>query len=235
MPADGRDRDPRAIRAMFGRITPTYDRLNLILSGAMDRRWRAAAAAALLEAMGSEARVLDVAAGTGDLARAFIKRGARRVVGVDFTEAMLRRANEKYGGKGLNWIEADGLALPFADAAFDAAGVAFGLRNMIDRRAALAEMTRVVRPGGRVGVLEFSQPRGRLTRRLYDRYSSIVLPRLGRRISGTDASHYLRDSIREFWTREELAEAMREAGLTNIRVRSMAFGAVALHLGERRS
>lgn len=235
----GNDQSPERIRGMFAAITPAYDRLNHLLSGQMDRRWRRIAADEAVRGLEPCRRLLDVATGTGDLANALSQVVERSqnlrpdIVGVDFTGPMLKQALKKYGTYGFRWIEGDGLHLPLPDAAFDACTIAFGLRNMVDRPRALAEMARVVRPGGRVVILEFSQPRNRLIRAGYDWYSYQVLPRVGAWLSGSRAYLYLADSIRDFWGAEELAEQMRRAGLTDVRYRPLMFGVVALHAAVR--
>lgn len=238
---EGSDQTPEKIRSMFERISPSYDRLNLLLSGAMDRRWRARMADEMTRGLRPITRVLDVAAGTGDLANAIRRRAAGSaagaaplVVGADFTRSMLVRARKKFGADGYQWIEADGLRLPFADAAFDLSSIGFGLRNMADRRAALAEMARVVRPGGRVGVLEFSQPTHPVFRALYDFYSFTIMPRVGHWLSGSSAYLYLPQSIRSFLGPEELAALMREVGLVNVRWIPLAMGSVVIHVGEKK-
>jgi demethylmenaquinone methyltransferase/2-methoxy-6-polyprenyl-1,4-benzoquinol methylase len=157
---------------------------------------------------------------------------APRGAGVDFTRPMLIEAARKYGRR-IGWIEADGLALPLRTGDWDAVTIAFGLRNMADKPAALAEMTRVVRPGGRVAVLEFSQPPGRIFRALYDWYSLKVMPRVGRWISGSDAYLYLAESIRGFWGPEELSQRMHAAGLRDVRAIPMMGGVVYLHVGVK--
>lgn len=219
---------------MFAGIAPTYDLLNRLLSGSVDRGWRRAAARELLAAPTPERPLLlDLATGTGDLARELIRRApGARVAGADFTGGMLRLARKKFGDAPHFWVEADGLRLPFADASFDACSVAFGLRNMADRRAALAEMRRVVRPGGRVLVLEFSTPSNPVVRAFYEWYSFSVMPRLGKWISGSDAYLYLPSSIREFPSAEALAEVMREAGLEEPRFRRLTFGVACIHVGR---
>jgi demethylmenaquinone methyltransferase/2-methoxy-6-polyprenyl-1,4-benzoquinol methylase len=248
----GDDQSPERIRGMFAAIAPTYDRLNHLLSGRLDRRWRALAARAAVEGLRPCRRLLDVATGTGDLARA-LERAARRewrnaggssvngnaamtppiIYGADFTRPMLVRAGSKYGWNGFRWIEADGMRLPLPDGAVDACTIAFGLRNMMDRAAALAEMARVVRPGGRVVILEFSRPTNPLVRTLYDFYSHRVLPRVGAWISGSDAYRYLAASIREFWGPTALVDQMRLAGLTDVRWRGLMLGVVCLHVGVK--
>lgn len=238
----GGDQTPEKIRSMFERVSPTYDRLNFLLSGAMDRRWRARMARELTAGL-EVRRALDVAAGTGDLTRAVRRRveqsgragaPAALFIGADFTRPMLARAAEKYGWEGYRWVEADGLRLPFADGSFDVCSIGFGLRNMADRRVALAEMARVVRPGGRVGILEFSQPSNPIFRTLYDWYSFKIMPRVGYWLSGSTAYLYLPESIRKFIAPKELAALMEEVGLANARWIPMALGSVVIHLGEKK-
>lgn len=241
---EGSDQTPRKIRGMFGAISPTYDRLNRLLSGRRDCHWRRVTARRVVDGLAPCARVLDVATGTGDLARE-LDRAARReqrrrgetagieIVGSDFTRGMLTHAREKFLATDYRWAEGDGLNLPFASESFDAATVAFGLRNMVDRTRALAEMTRVVRPGGRVAILEFSQPRMPVFGWFYDLYSFRIMPRLGAWISGSDAYLYLAESIRAFWSPEELSEQMRNVGLREIDARPMMFGVVYLHIGTK--
>lgn len=231
------DQRGAVIRGMFEQITPTYDRLNILLSGAVDRWWRRRAAALLLERLEPRGRVLDVATGTGDLARAVRKRGgeATRVLGLDFTRPMLERAKGKFGTDGHRWVEGDGLTLPCPGGAFDACCIAFGLRNMADKPAALREMLRVLRPGGRIGVLEFYEPPNPVFRRLYNFYSFQVMPRVGKWLSGSDAYGYLTSSIRSYWSVEEALKQVAAAGFENVRAVPMTFGVAVLILGERPS
>jgi demethylmenaquinone methyltransferase/2-methoxy-6-polyprenyl-1,4-benzoquinol methylase len=235
----GDDQAPDAIRDMFADVSPTYDLLNGLLSGRMDRRWRRQAARSALDGLAPCRRVLDLATGTGDLAGELARVAARRrptapiVHGADFTAPMLRLAPQKWGWEGFRWTQADGLRLPYADGAFDAVTIAFGLRNMADRQAALAEMARVTRPGGRVAILEFSRPPNPAIRALYDFYSRRVMPRVGAWISRSRAYLYLADSIREFWGPEQLSERMGEAGLADARFRRLLFGVVCVHVGTR--
>lgn len=238
---------------MFQAITPTYDRLNRILSGSLDQRWRRRAAREALQGLAPCANLLDVATGTGDLAWELARTADRlhpdknqachsgaparnqiaRVTGVDFTGAMLRQAQRKFGGGRFRWIEADGLRLPLEGGQFDALTIAFGLRNMVDKPAALAEFARVLRPGGRVAILEFSQPPNPLVRALYDFYSFTVLPQVGRLISGSDAYLYLAQSIREFWGPGELAQRLVHAGFKEVRAIPLMMGVVYLHVGVK--
>lgn len=220
------------VRAMFDRIAPRYDLLNRAMTAGLDGRWRQAAAAAADVAAGD--RALDVCTGTGDLALALADRTTPlgEVVGVDFAPEMLRRAQAKAAGRReLRFIAGDALALPFPDAAFDAATVGFGIRNVADLDAALREMARVVRPGGRVVILEITTP-ARL-RRFYELWFDRVVPRLGR-LLGRDAAAYayLPASVRRFPAPPELAGRMAAAGLRDVRWRPLAGGIVAVHHGR---
>jgi len=233
-PRSGTDQNPERIRAMFARITPRYDLLNRLLSAAQDGRWRRRLVEETTAGLEPCRRLLDAATGTGDVAgAAFRRRPTARVVGVDFSRPMLLRARTKFARRpAMAWIEADALRLPFRDGAFDAALVAFGLRNMVDRAAALSELGRVIRPGGRLGILEFFEPPSPLVRRVYGLYSSWVMPRVGRWVSGSEAYGYLPHSIRCFWSPEELGRAMRQSGLVRLRRWSLSAGIVGLHVGE---
>ncbi len=220
------------VRAMFDRIAPRYDLLNRAMTAGLDGRWRATAAAVADVAAGD--RALDVCTGTGDLAFALADRvtPSGEVVGVDFAERMLDRAREKAQGRtGVRFEAADALDLPFADDAFDAATVAFGIRNVDDLDRGLAEMARVVRPGGRVVILEITTP-ARM-RRFYELWFDRVVPRLGR-LLGRDAAAYayLPASVRRFPAPPELAARMAAAGLRDVRWRPLAFGIVAIHHGR---
>ena len=228
---------PDRVRRMFGEITPAYDRLNFLFSATLDRRWRRRAAREALGGLRPCAHALDIATGDGDLAAtlAHVAQGPMTVIGLDFTRAMLTRARQKYDALPIRWIEADGIRLPLADGAVDAVTIAFGLRNMTDRAGALREMTRVARPGGRVAILEFGQPRGRVLRAFYDFYALRIMPRIGRWISGSDAYAYLARSTRAFWSADRLADEMRRAGLTAIRVIPILRGIVYLHVGEKQA
>ncbi|HEY6031571.1 MAG TPA: ubiquinone/menaquinone biosynthesis methyltransferase, partial [Gaiellaceae bacterium] len=144
---------PDAVRTMFDRIAPVYDAMNRVMTAGLDRRWRRITAEAVVREGDA---VLDAACGTGDLALADAKAGGR-VTGLDFSERMLERARRK--GPGLEWVQGDALALPFPDASFDAATVGFGVRNLDDLEAGLRELRRVLKPGGRLGVLEITRPR----------------------------------------------------------------------------
>jgi demethylmenaquinone methyltransferase / 2-methoxy-6-polyprenyl-1,4-benzoquinol methylase len=220
------------VRAMFDRIAPRYDLLNRAMTAGLDGRWRQAAAAAADVAAGD--RALDVCTGTGDLAFALADRVTAfgEVVGVDFAERMLELARAKGEGRpGVRFEAADALALPFADAAFDAATVAFGIRNVDDLDRGIAEMARVVRPGGRVVILEITTP-ARM-RRFYELWFDRVVPRLGRLLGRDGAAYaYLPASVRRFPGPPELAARMAAAGLHDVRWRPLAFGIVAIHHGR---
>ena len=218
---------------MFDRIAPRYDLLNRAMTAGLDGRWRRAAAAAADLAAGD--RALDVCTGTGDLALELAHRTtpSGEVVGVDFAEEMIARARAKAARRGsaARFAAADALALPFDDGAFDAATVAFGVRNLDDLDAGLAEMARVVRPGGRVVVLEITTP-ARL-RPFYGLWFDRVVPRLGRALGRDGAAYaYLPASVRRFPGPAELAARMEAAGLRDVRWRPLAGGIVALHQGR---
>lgn len=224
------------VRRMFSEITPAYDLLNRVFSGRLDRRWRKLAARSATNQLSPCARLLDLATGTGDLAEELGKAAPHaKIYGADFTRPMLERAAQKFGRGRYEWIEADAMAMSFHDGCFDALTIAFGLRNIQDRPAALAEMARVIRPGGRVAILEFGRPRNRLWRALFEFYSFTIMPRIGRLVSGSSAYLYLARSIREFWNEAELSRRMQDAGLERIQVTPLLGGIVYLHVGTKRS
>ncbi|HXY85822.1 MAG TPA: bifunctional demethylmenaquinone methyltransferase/2-methoxy-6-polyprenyl-1,4-benzoquinol methylase UbiE [Gaiellaceae bacterium] len=216
--------EPDAVRRMFDRIAPVYDAMNRVMTAGLDRRWRRFTAEAVVR---PGDRVLDACCGTGDLAVAAERIGGK-VTGVDFSESMLARARRK--APELEWVNGDLLALPFDDAAFDAATVGFGVRNVEDLERALAELRRVLRPGGRVGILEITRPRG-LLRPFYRLWFDVVVPLLGKVLPGGSAYTYLPASVRRFPGPEELAELMRRSGFGDVGYRLMAGGIVALHTG----
>jgi len=218
---------------MFAEVAPGYDRANHALSLGVDLWWRHQAVAMTGVVRGE--RGLDVCAGTGDLSLALQRCGAE-VVGADFCAPMLVRAAAKVEQRSARprFLAADALALPFGDAGFDFATVAFGIRNVSDPRAALREMVRVVRPGGRVVVLEFCKPRFPLLASAYRFYFRFVLPALGSWICGTKngAYRYLHDSVMGFPERDDFLLLMREAGLQSPRMRLLTGGIAALYRGE---
>ena len=230
-----------AVRQMFGRIVRRYDTMNRLMTGGRDVAWRRLAVArALADRDPAAASVLDVATGTGDLALAVAAGGAATVVGIDFAAPMIRAAAAKGrdGGRSTRvaWIVGDALALPFPDRTFDACTVAFGLRNMADYGAALREMTRVLRPGGRLVCLELTPYRRPVLGRLFGWYFRRVVPLVGGILSGDrDAYRYLPSSVAAFPTADALAALMRDAGLHEVSYRLLGGGTVAIHVGTKPS
>jgi demethylmenaquinone methyltransferase/2-methoxy-6-polyprenyl-1,4-benzoquinol methylase len=215
---------PDSVRAMFDRIAPVYDVMNRVMTAGLDVRWRRLAAESVVR---PGDRVLDAACGTGDLAVADRKAGAAHVTGLDFSEKMLERARRKAP---LEWVQGDMLALPFAASTFDAATVGFGVRNVADLELALSELRRVLRPDGRVAILEITQPRGAL-KPFFSLWFDRVVPLLGKVLPGGEAYTYLPESVKRFPTAERLADMLREAGFAEVRFRLMAGSIVALHSG----
>ena len=218
---------PDAVRTMFDRIAPVYDAMNHVMTAGLDRRWRAETARAVVS---PGHRVLDSCCGTGDLAIACLRAGGR-VTGLDFSERMLDRARTK--SDEVEWVEGDALALPFAEGSFDAATVGFGVRNLEDLGKGLGELRRVLRPGGRLAILEITTPRG-LLRPFYKLWFEGLVPLAGKLLPGGSAYTYLPASVRRFPEAKELAELMDSAGFEQVRYRFFAGGIVALHMGVAR-
>jgi demethylmenaquinone methyltransferase / 2-methoxy-6-polyprenyl-1,4-benzoquinol methylase len=221
---------------MFGRIAGRYDLLNHLLSGNVDKSWRRLVARTLSSSLVEGARVLDVACGTGDLSLTLARAGAASVVGLDFCRPMLEIARRKAdaGLRGLPFVEADALRLPFADESFDAVTIAFGLRNLAGVEEGLRELLRVLKAGGRVAVLEFSSPVVPGFRALFRFYFTRVLPRVGGLVSGSRGAYeYLPDSVSRFPDQKGLAALMREAGFGEVEYRNLTGGIAALHTGTR--
>lgn len=214
-----------SVREMFDRISPVYDAMNRVMSAGLDQRWRRLAAEAVVR---PGDRVLDACCGTGDLALACARAGGK-VVGLDFSEQMLARARRK--SQAIEWVQGDLLALPFPDGAFDAATVGFGVRNVEDVDRALAELARVLRPGGRFACLEITTPRGPL-RPFFRLWFDTIVPALGTFIPGGSAYSYLPASVRRFPSPEEVAASMARAGFVRVRWRLLGGGIVALHVAE---
>jgi demethylmenaquinone methyltransferase/2-methoxy-6-polyprenyl-1,4-benzoquinol methylase len=225
------DRQPGEVSAMFDNIAERYDLLNDALSLGQDRYWRSMVARAVRGRPGE--LVLDLAAGTGTSSRTFTTAGAR-CVACDFSLGMLRVGAARETDPGVAFVAGDALDLPFGDAAFDAVTISFGLRNVADPDAALAELLRVTRPGGRLVICEFSRLRPRPLDALYGQYLARVLPAVARRLSpSADAYDYLAESIRDWPGQSELARRMGDAGWAGARWLNLSFGVVALHLARR--
>lgn len=225
-----------AVRAMFAEIAPSYDRLNHLLSINIDRLWRRFTVSKLKDILARpDAVALDLCCGTADLTLELEKRA--RVIGCDFCHPMLVIGNEKVAAKQARraaLVEGDALRLPFADASFDVVTIAFGLRNLESVEGGLAEILRVLKPGGRAAVLEFSRPSLPIFRQAFEFYFHNILPRIGSLVSGSDgAYHYLPASVRAFPDQKSLAEMMRKIGYLNVRYHNLTGGVAALHLGER--
>ena len=218
---------PDAVRTMFDRIAPVYDLMNRVMTAGLDGRWRRLTAEA---AVRRGDRVLDACCGTGDLALADERAGGR-VVGLDFSERMLERARRKSAS--VEWVRGDLLELPFEDASFDAATVGFGVRNVADLERSLRELRRVLRPGGRLGILEITTPRGPL-RLFYRLWFDVIVPLLGRVLRGGSAYTYLPASVRRFPGPDDLAALLERAGFDGVSFRLLAGGIVALHTGTAR-
>jgi demethylmenaquinone methyltransferase/2-methoxy-6-polyprenyl-1,4-benzoquinol methylase len=210
---------------MFDRIAPVYDAMNRVMTAGLDRRWRRIT---VEQAVRRGDRVLDACCGTGDLALAARAQGAD-VVGLDFSERMLERARAK--SSDVEWVRGDVLALPFDDASFDAVTVGFGVRNVDDLEAGLRELRRVLRPGGRIGILEITQPRGVLAP-FYRLWFGRAVPLLGKVLPGGAAYTYLPASVRRFPGPEALAALLESAGFSAVRFKRFAGGIVALHVAE---
>lgn len=216
---------PDAVRTMFDRIAPVYDAMNRLMTAGLDVRWRRLAAQAVVR---PGDRVLDAACGTGDFALADLRAGAGEVVGVDFSARMLERARRKSAA--IEWVPGDLLALPFGDGSFDALTVGFGVRNLSDLERGLGELRRVLRPGGRVAVLEITPPRGVL-QPFFSVWFDRLVPAAGRLLPGGGAYSYLPASVRRFPRAEELAGLLEQAGFADVRFRLLAGSIVALHTG----
>ncbi len=234
-PAGESDGKTEQVAAMFDAIAPRYDLLNRVLSMGTDRRWRRKAVRVL--GRHRPRHVLDVATGTGDLAVEALSVGAESVVGVDIAERMLEVGRRKIDRLGLadrvTLRYGDALRLPFEDATFDAALVAFGVRNFENLESGLAEIHRVLRPGGLLVVLEFSRPRHFPVRQLYGMYSRFVLPAIGRLLSGDSGAYrYLPASIRVFPDGEDFLAVMRNAGYDHAVDERLTFGVASIYTGQ---
>ncbi|WP_433352337.1 demethylmenaquinone methyltransferase [Microtetraspora malaysiensis] len=229
------DKQPHEVAAMFDRTARRYDLVNDVLSLGQDRLWRKATATAIDAGPGE--LVLDLAAGTGTSTDAFTLLGARAIA-CDFSLGMLRTGVERRGGSGLSgggvrgvtFVAGDALRLPFADGAFDAVTISFGLRNMADTHEALRELLRVTRPGGRLVICEFSRPQIKPFELVYSQYLMKLLPPVARMVSSNpDSYEYLAESIREWPDQAALARIIQESGWGRVAWRNLSLGIVALH------
>ena len=233
------DKSAPRVRQMFGEIAGRYDFLNHLLSLNVDRYWRWRTVRRVPPAPGT--KILDMCTGTGDLALAYHRAsgGAVQIVAADFCHEMLaigRQKGSKAGAKGeLTFIEADAMQIPLPDNEFNIVSVAFGLRNVAETDAGLAEMVRVCAPGGRVAVLEFSTPQWRPFKAVYGWYFRHVLPRIGQFFARNKQSayNYLPESVGEFPQGEELVEMMRKAGLSEVQYQRLTFGVATLYVGVK--
>jgi demethylmenaquinone methyltransferase/2-methoxy-6-polyprenyl-1,4-benzoquinol methylase len=217
---------PEQVRSMFDRIAPVYDGMNRAMTLGLDRKWRRLTAEAVVR---PGDRVLDACCGTGDLALAAARAGGR-VTGVDFSGEMLARAERK--APEFDWVQADAAALPFPDESFETVTVGFGIRNLADLEAGLRELARVLVPGGRLGCLEITRPRGVL-RPFFRLWFDGLVPLAGKVLPGGAAYSYLPASVRRFPGPEDLAAAMQRAGFADVGWRLLGGGIVALHVGRR--
>ena len=215
---------PDGVESMFDRIAPVYDAMNRVMTVGLDRRWRRLAVEAVVR---PGDRVLDACCGTGDLAVAASRAGGD-VVGLDFSQRMLDRAARK--SQTVEWVRGDLLALPFEGGSFDAATVGFGVRNVADLDRALRELRRVLRPGGRLAILEITQPRGAL-KPFFSLWFDRVVPLLGKLLPGGKAYAYLPASVRRFPGAEGLTAVLEACGFGGVEVRLLGGTIVALHTG----
>jgi demethylmenaquinone methyltransferase/2-methoxy-6-polyprenyl-1,4-benzoquinol methylase len=215
---------PEGVRNMFDRIAPVYDVMNRVTTAGLDQRWRRATVRAVVR---PGDRVLDAACGTGDLAVIAAKSGGM-VTGLDFSPRMLERARRK--APQLEWVQGDLLALPFPNETFDVATVGFGVRNVADIVRAIAELRRVLRPGGRLAILELTRPRG-LLRWFYALWFDRMMPLLGKLLPGGEAYTYLPASVRRFPGPDELAAQLE--GFGDVAYRLYAGGIVSIHTAVR--
>ncbi len=232
------DEKTRLVRGVFDRVASRYDLMNDLMSGGIHRLWKAELIDRLNPRPGQ--KLLDLAGGTGDIARRFLARAGQGSAAIvcDINESMIRRGRDRSIDAGIIddilWTVGDAEALPFASGSIDACTISFGLRNVTGVAAALCEVRRVLKPGGRFLCLEFSRVEGRMLRRAYDLYSFAVLPRLGQLVArDRDAYQYLVESIRRFPAQKELATMMQDAGLEQVSWRNLSGGIAAIHAGWR--
>jgi demethylmenaquinone methyltransferase / 2-methoxy-6-polyprenyl-1,4-benzoquinol methylase len=230
----------RKVREMFTRIAPRYDFLNRLLSVQMDKRWRARTSREVRPILERpDALVLDLCCGTGELAFALARDAKARIVGADFSHAMLLRADEKdilqQGPRSrIPFLEADALQLPFADRSFNLVTTAFGFRNLANYESGLREVFRVLKPGGSLAILEFTEPAPGVVGRLYRYYCQRILPKIGGFISGDPAAYaYLPKSVARFFRPDELSSLLLRVGYSPVRYHLMTLDSVSLHIAIR--
>ncbi len=235
--ASDRESAAHAVREMFTSIAPRYDLLNHVLSCNVDRLWWRRTARAFDHVLRRpDAAVLDLCCGTGDLTFALGRRAresSAKILGADFSHAMLQRAGEKSARTRLRWVEADALSLPFPDSRFDLVTSAFGFRNLADYDAGLREIARVLRPGGECGILDFGEPGG-IIGKLYRLYFRYVLPKVGTMISGVKGPYaYLPASVERFPAPEEMLDRMCRGGFREASWTPYTFGIAGLYRGKK--
>lgn len=225
----------KAVREMFAGIAGRYDLLNHVLSLNIDKRWRRKVSALLRETLDrDDAFVLDVACGTGDLSLELNRESKAKIIGTDFCRPMLTVAREKTAGvnAAVPYVEADAMDLAFADDSFDALTIAFGLRNLPNFANGLAELHRVIKPGGKIVILEFSSPVVPGFRQLFNFYFANILPRIGGAVSGSRGAYeYLPDSVSKFPNQKALVEMMEKTGFKNVTYQNLTGGIAAIHTG----
>ncbi len=226
----------KKVREMFTQIAPSYDLLNHLLSLQLDRVWRARTTRILKPILQrADALVLDLCCGTGDLALSLSRAGSARIIGADFAHTMLVQANAKSAAK-IPFLEADALRLPFADCSFDLLTAAFGFRNLANYENGLWEIMRVLKPGGTMAILEFTEPPDGFLGNMYRWYFRGVLPRIGGMLSGDRSAYsYLPRSVSRFFRPAQLAALMEAVGYEAVSYRVWTMGTVALHLAKRRA
>jgi demethylmenaquinone methyltransferase / 2-methoxy-6-polyprenyl-1,4-benzoquinol methylase len=227
----------KKVREMFERISPKYDFLNHFLSINIDKRWRRLVRKSLVNVLNDKnALVLDVACGTGDLSIELQKDSAAKIIGTDFCRPMLSIANEKNEpqANAIPYVEGDAMSLPFPDETFDALTIAFGLRNLSNWENGLRELNRVLKPNGKLVVLEFSEPIVPGFRQAYNLYFNKILPKIGGAFSGeTSAYQYLSDSVSRFPNQKSLKEMMTKVGFSNVDYKNLTGGIAAIHSGTK--